>query len=174
MKRTNIKIGVSSCLLGNNVRYDGSHKKMIYITDILSKQFILVPICPEFELGMGIPREAVMLVGKTYEPKMVGINSGENWTDKMLSYSNQRVLCDDIKELSGCILKKNSPSCGIKGVKIYTTLNQFVEKGIGLFAKELLNTHPSLPVIEEDELNDPNKKENFINKVLSYAQTKND
>ena len=170
MIKTNLKIGVSSCLLGNEVRYDGRHKQMRYITDILSNYFTLIPVCPEIEIGMTVPREAVWLVGNPASPEMIGINSGKNWTKKITNYSKKKIKEPDYKDLSGFILKSKSPSCGMERVEVYISSNNIKKSGVGLFAKELMKKFPFLPVVEEKRLNNLQLRENFIVRVFSYIR----
>jgi len=114
-----IRIGISTCLLGQKVRFDAGHKRDRYITDILGQFFQFVPICPELEVGMGVPRESVRLEGTPDSPRMVGNKTGADWTDRMNAYSRKRVASHDLRGISGYILKKDSPSCGMERVKVY-------------------------------------------------------
>jgi len=163
-----INIGVSSCLLGAKVRFDGGHKHDRYITDILGPYFQFVPICPELEVGMGVPREAVRLEGDPENPRMVGNRSGEDWTERMNRYSERRVARRDVAGLCGYILKKDSPSCGMERVKLYLTADNVQRKAVGLYAKALLEHRPHLPIEEEGRLNDPRLRDNFIVRVFAY------
>ena len=108
-----IKVGVSLCLLGEKVRFDAGHKKDRYITDILGKYFQWVPVCPELEVGMGVPRESVRLVGPASAPRMVGPKSGTDWTERIVTFSEQRVRQLEELQLCGYILKSDSPTCGM-------------------------------------------------------------
>ena len=170
MKKTNLKIGVSSCLLGNEVRYDGKHKQMRYITDILSNYFILIPVCPEVEIGMTVPREPVWLIDNPKSPQMVSVKTNKNWTNVMLSFSKKKIKEPDYKDLSGFILKNKSPSCGMEKVEVSTSSNKIKKSGVGLFAGELMKKYPLLPVIEEKKLNYLHLRENFICEIFSYAR----
>ncbi|MCK4572963.1 MAG: DUF523 domain-containing protein, partial [candidate division Zixibacteria bacterium] len=113
------KIGISSCLLGREVRYDAGHKHDRYLTDILGRHVRFVPVCPEIEVGMGVPREAVQLEGVPESPRMIGTQTGIDWTVRMTRYAKRRVRQKDIADLCGFILKSRSPSCGMKRVKLY-------------------------------------------------------
>jgi uncharacterized protein YbgA (DUF1722 family)/uncharacterized protein YbbK (DUF523 family) len=155
-------------LLGQKVRFDGGHKKDRYITDTLGKYFQFVPVCPELEVGMGVPREAVRLEGRLDSPSMIGVKSGTDWTGKMTRFSEQRTARSDIADLSGYILKKNSPSCGMTRVKVYNKSGVAQPSGVGLFAAVLLRHNPLLPVEEEGRLNDPDIRENFLVRVFAY------
>ena len=131
-----IVVGISSCLLGQKVRYDAGHKKDNYVTDILAAFFKFVPVCPELEVGMGVPRESVRLEGSVEKPSMIARTSKTDWTQKMELYSQNRVRQNDLKNLSGYILKKDSPSCGMERVKIYIPGGMPVKKGRGIYNSE--------------------------------------
>ncbi len=115
-----IRVGISSCLLGKKVRYNGGHKENDYITNVLDDFFTWVSVCPEVEIGMGTPREAVRLVGSPDQPRMVGTHTGTEWTDKMTAYSIAKTEKLKTLNLHGYILKNCSPSCGLFRVKVYT------------------------------------------------------
>ena len=163
-----INVGISSCLMGAKVRFDAGHKQSRYITDVLGEYFRFIPICPELEVGMGVPREAVRLIGDIDHPQMVGNRTGADWTDRMNRYARERVRRDDLSNLHGFILKKNSPSCGMERVKVYLKPGTVEKKGIGLFARAVLDQFPDLPVEEEGRLNDHPLRENFIVRVFAY------
>ena len=163
-----IRIGISSCLLGEKVRFDAGHKKDVYLTDVLGKYFEWVPVCPELETGMGVPRESVHLAGKPDSPRMVGVKTGNDWTERMETFSSKRVAQLAKSELSGYILKSKSPSCGMERIRIYTDKGMPGGNGTGLFAAALLKAFPLLPVEEEGRLNDAGLRDNFIVRVFSY------
>ena len=163
-----ITIGVSSCLLGTKVRFDGGHKRDRFVTDVFGGFVRYVPVCPEVEVGMPIPRETIRLEGDAENPRLVGNKTGEDWTERMETYSEKRAAKRDMSSLSGYILKKDSPSCGMERVKVYAGVGAPAKKGIGLFARELMRRYPHLPVEEEGRLNDPILRENFIIRVFSY------
>jgi uncharacterized protein YbgA (DUF1722 family)/uncharacterized protein YbbK (DUF523 family) len=165
-----IIIGTSSCLLGQKVRFDTGHKHDRFITDVLGPFVTLIPVCPEVEIGMGAPRESVKLVGNLNEPRMVGNKSGEDWTDRMLKYARQRVKQEDIRNLTGYILKRKSPSCGMERVRVQTASKTSEYKGVGLFASALLEEYPYLPIEEEGRLNDPALRENFIERIFALSR----
>jgi uncharacterized protein YbgA (DUF1722 family)/uncharacterized protein YbbK (DUF523 family) len=163
-----IRIGISSCLLGEKVRFDAGHKKDVYLTDVLGKYFEWIPVCPELEVGMGVPRESVHLTGDPEAPRMVGVKSGHDWTERMAKFSERRVAQLAKLDLSGYILKSKSPSCGMERIRIYTDKGMPGGNGVGLFAKALLGAFPLLPVEEEGRLNDAGLRDNFIVRVFSY------
>ena len=162
-----IRIGASSCLLGEKVRHDAGHKKDAYITDVLQEYFRFVSVCPEMGVGMGVPRETVRLEGSVDSPRIVGTESGAEWTDRMRHYAEERTRKLETENLCGYILKKDSPSCGMERVRVY-------QKGVpsrigrGLYAETLISRFPLLPVEEEGRLNDSKIRENFIVRVFAY------
>jgi len=167
-----LRIGVSRCLLGDAVRYDGAGARDRYLTDVLAEHFTLVPVCPEVEVGMPTPRETVRLVGEAESPRMVAPGSGTDWTDRMNAWAvrRSRELADD--DLCGFVFKKNSPSCGVFRVKLYPEQGLPKRQGRGLFAAEFARRHPLVPVEEEGRLNDPVLRENFIERVLFAGRWK--
>jgi len=168
-----IRVGVSSCLLGNPVRYDGGHKHDRYITNTLGKYFDFVPVCPEVECGLPIPREAMRLLGDPETPRLVTSRSGIDLTEKMLSYCHARVRELEKNDLCAFIFKKDSPSSGLHKVKVYHESGHSQKNGRGFFAAAFTDHFPLLPVEEEGRLNDPGLRENFIEKVFCYYRWKN-
>jgi uncharacterized protein YbgA (DUF1722 family)/uncharacterized protein YbbK (DUF523 family) len=168
MPEDEIRIGISTCLLGQRVRFDGGHKRDPYITDLLGNYFKFVPVCPEIDVGMGVPREAVRLEGSAECPRMVGTRGGRDWTTVMNRYAAKRIHQLEKLSLSGYILKKNSPSCGMERVRVYGESGMPSRNGVGLFAGALLKLMPMLPVEEEGRLNDPRLRDSFITRVFAY------
>lgn len=166
--RSPIKVGLSSCLIGKKVRFDGGHKQDRFVTDLLDQFFSFKLVCPEVEVGMGVPRESVRLAGEPEAPRMLGTRTATDWTARMNRYAEARVKKNDIADLSGFILKSRSPSCGMERVKLFAKPNSVARKGVGLFARVLLTQYPDLPVEEEGRLNDPALRENFIERVFAY------
>ena len=165
-----ILVGISTCLLGQKVRFDAGHKRDRYITDILGEFFRFVPVCPEVEVGMGVPRESVRLEGPVENPRMVGTKTREDWTGRMNDYSGSRVRQRDLKDISGYILKKDSPSCGMERVRVYNEKGMADRKGVGLYTAALMKQFPLLPIEEEGRLNDARLRENFIVRVFAYRR----
>lgn len=163
-----IRLGISSCLLGNKVRFDGGHKRDSFATDLLGRFVEWVPVCPEVEVGMGTPRPAMRLVEGGDGVRMVEIKSGADHTRPMKTYSTRRVRELKALDLGGYILKKNSPSCGMTRVKIYLEKGMPRPEGRGLFATALIEAFPNLPVEDEGRLNDAGLRENFIERVFAY------
>lgn len=167
-----IRAGVSSCLLGNKVRYDGGHKHDRYITDILANYFDFVPVCPEVECGLPVPRESMRLVGDPDRPRLVATRSGTDFTQQMLDYSTRRIRQLEKEDLCAFIFKNNSPSSGLYRVKVYGESGYSSKKGQGLFAATVVNHFPLLPVEEEGRLHDASLRENFIERVFCYRRWK--
>ena len=165
-----IKVGVSSCLMGNEVRYDGGHKHDHYITDTLGRYFEFLPVCPEVECGLTIPREAMHLEGDVETPRLVTTKTGIDHTGKMLDFCSRRVEELEKENLCGFIFKKNSPSSGLFRVKVFEKKGQAPKSGRGLFAAALVDRFPLLPVEEEGRLNDTSLRENFIEQIFCYKR----
>ena len=165
-----IRIGVSSCLLGNKVRYDGGHKHDRYITETLGNYFEFIPVCPEVECGLPIPREAMRLIGDPESPRLVTNKTGVDFTDQMNEWAKQRVNQLAGEDLCGFIFKSKSPSSGMERVKVYDGNNIPHTIGVGLFARVFKNQFPFLPVEEEGRLNDMALRENFIESVFVYRR----
>jgi uncharacterized protein YbgA (DUF1722 family)/uncharacterized protein YbbK (DUF523 family) len=163
-----IRVGVSSCLLGQEVRYDGGHKHDRYLTDTLARFFELVPVCPELEVGMGVPRETVRLEGEVEAPAMIAPRSGTDWTADMNRWSAIRVRELAGENLSGFIFKKKSPSCGVFRVPVRQAGGRPSAQGRGLFAAAFTTAFPLVPVEEEGRLCDPRLRENFLERVFAY------
>lgn len=165
-----IRIGISTCLLGKNVRYDGGHQQDRYLTDTLGRWFDWVPVCPEVEYGLPIPREAMRLVGDPANPRLVTIKSGVDHTAGMLAWAQGRLAALAGEGLCGFIFKSRSPSSGMAAVKVYNESGMAVKKGVGIFAGALMKRFPLLPVEEDGRLNDPLLRENFIERVFVYRR----
>ncbi len=162
-----IKIGISSCLLGEEVRYDGGHKRNIYITGTLSQYFDFKPICPEMAIGLGVPRPTIRLVDKGTGIRVVGVKDESlDVTDKLHNFSKNAIA--KLPSISGYILKKDSPSCGMERVRVYNANEMPEKRGRGIFANTLINSMPNLPVEEEGRLMDPVLRENFLERVFIY------
>lgn len=165
-----ITVGISSCLLGNEVRYDGGHKHDRYITGTLGLYFDFIPICPEVECGLSIPREAMRLVGDPVAPRLVTQKSGVDHTERMLSWARSRVEGLEGCGLCGFIFKSKSPSSGMERVKVYGKNMMPQNVGVGLFAAVFMEHFPLLPVEEEGRLHDIALRENFIESVFVYKR----
>lgn len=166
-----IAIGVSSCLLGEKVRYDGGHKHDRYITDTLGRFFRFVPVCPEVGCGLPVPREAMRLQGDPSAPRLVTSRTGIDLTERMLDFCRKKVVELEREDLCGFIFKKDSPSSGLFRVKVYGG-GVPARTGRGLFADALVKHFPLLPVEEEGRLYDMNLRENFIERVFAFRSWK--
>lgn len=166
MTRT-IAVGASACLLGEKVRYDGGHRHDINITGALGKFLVFVPVCPEVESGMSIPREQMRLEGELKKPRLLTVESRIDKTKEMTSFCRARVGELEKEALCGFIFKSKSPSCGLFGVCIH---NNGIPAGTGrgLFAAALVERFPLLPVEEERGLADPVAREKFIERLFNY------
>jgi uncharacterized protein YbgA (DUF1722 family)/uncharacterized protein YbbK (DUF523 family) len=166
-----IRIGVSSCLLGENVRFDGGHKKNQYLFNTLNHYFDFHPFCPEVAIGLGIPREPIRLVMQNDKVKCLGTkNQALDVTEKLKSIAEEQSVWHS--KISGYILKKDSPSCGMERVKIYKD-SMPDRTGIGIYAKQLMDNFPDLPIEEEGRLSDSVLRENFIQRVFFYERWQN-
>jgi len=169
MSEDKTRIGVSACLVGEKVRYDGGHKLDPYVTGELAARFELVPVCPEAEVGMGTPRETVRLEGEVAAPRMIAPGSGADWTARMNDFAQRRLRELAGLDLCGFVFKKNSPSCGVFGVEVRRDDGRVNHDGRGLFAAAITRANPRLPVEEEGRLADPALREEFVQRILAYA-----
>lgn len=165
-----IKIGVSTCLLGQKVRYDGGHKHDRYITQTLGQFFTFVPVCPETECGLGVPREAMRLVGEIENPRLVTNKTQQDHTEQMKRWIEKRLAQLEREDLCGFIFKKGSPSSGLFRVKVYNQAGHPANTGRGLFAAAFTSRFPRIPVEEEGRLHDPMLRENFIEQVFALKR----
>lgn len=165
--RDKIKIGISSCLLGNKVRYDGNDKYNSTIVETLGDLFEFIPFCPEIEIGMGIPRNPIQLECIDGKVRCVDVNDKQkDMTDKLVVCANKQQHWQ--KDICGYIFKKRSPSCGVMGVKLFKD-NHAEPVGTGIYAAQVMKNFPSLPVAEEDQIEDSELRMKFIAKVKQYS-----
>jgi len=164
-----IRVGVSACLLGARVRFDGGHKRNRYVDEVLRDHFEFVPFCPEVAVGLGTPRQPIRLVGKAAAPRVVGTRDPQlDVTDALQAYGRQ--VADQHNDLCGMIVKQGSPSCGMERVKVYSDKGMPHAGGRGAFTAALMESQSLLPVEEEGRLQDPVLRENFIARVFTYAR----
>jgi uncharacterized protein YbgA (DUF1722 family)/uncharacterized protein YbbK (DUF523 family) len=163
-----IRIGISACLLGEEVRFDGGHKRDAFLTETFGRFVEWVPVCPEVECGFGTPREAMRLVRIDRGARLLTVKSGIDLTERMTRFSRSRVSALAVEDLSGYVLKKDSPSCGLERVKVYGPAGNPTRSGRGLFAAALVEAFPNLPVEEEGRLADPRLRDNFVERVFAY------
>jgi uncharacterized protein YbgA (DUF1722 family)/uncharacterized protein YbbK (DUF523 family) len=166
-----IRVGISSCLLGQKVRHDGGHKQDRFATDVLARFVTFVPVCPEVEVGMSVPRETIRLERRSGGVRLVAPKSGEDHTEAMRAWSEARVRALEKLDLSGYILKKDSPSCGMERVRVHGG-KMATRDGRGAFASVLMERMPLLPVEEEGRLCDLALRENFVERVFAYRRVK--
>jgi uncharacterized protein YbgA (DUF1722 family)/uncharacterized protein YbbK (DUF523 family) len=165
-----IRIGISSCLLGNKVRWDGGHKRDGYLTDTLGRYVQWVPVCPEAEAGLGIPRETLRLVGDPDNPRLVTTKTGIDRTDDMKKWARGRLDALAEEDLCGFIFKSKSPSSGMVRVKVYNEKGIPQMKGVGIFARAFMDRFPLIPVEDDGRLRDPSIRENFIDQVFTLKR----
>ena len=165
-----LRLGISRCLLGDEVRFDGGHKRDNFLTEVLGRYVEWVPVCPEVEAGLGTPREAMKLVGDPQYPRLVTIKSGTDHTRALEMITTKRIKELQNLDISGYVFKKGSPSCGIERVRIYNKHGKLSRNGVGLFARAFIERFPLIPVEEEGRLCDPTLRENFIERVFCYRR----
>ena len=165
-----IKIGISRCLLGDRVRYDGGHSHDRFLTDTLGGYVAYVPVCPEVECGMPIPRDHMRLVGDEKAPRLITVKTGKDNTEQMLTWAARRCRELEKENLCGFIFKKNSPSSGLLRVKVYTEAGMPSRSGVGLFARTFTEHFPLIPVEEDGRLNDPKLREMFIEQIFAMKR----
>ncbi len=165
-----LRLGISRCLLGDEVRFDGGHKRDHFLTDTFGRYVEWVPVCPEVEAGLGTPREAMRLIGDPHRPRLVTIKSGIDHTGALETMTERRVEELRALDLSGYVFKKDSPSCGVERVRLYNAHGMPSRNGVGIFARAFIERFPLIPVEEEGRLCDPPLRENFIERVFCYRR----
>jgi len=164
-----IPVGISSCLLGQPVRYDGGHKRDAWLVDVLGRYFEYLPLCPEVAIGMGTPREPIRLTGDPSRPRAEGVQiDAFDATEKLIDYAHS--VMATTPRISGYIFKRGSPSCGMQGVKVYNGIGKPGATSSGLYAGVVMRARPAMPVAEEGHLNDPCLRENFVERVYVYER----
>lgn len=165
-----IKLGISTCLLGEPVRYDGGHKLDRFLRDTLGQYVEYVPVCPEVECGLPVPRESMHLEGNPESPRLVTSRTKQDMTERMVHWAQKRVVELEKEDLCGFIFKSDSPSSGMERVRVYNEKGMPVKKGVGMFAKIFMEHFPLLPVEEEGRLHDPKLRENFIERIFTLKR----
>ena len=165
-----IKIGISACLLGEKVRWNGVGARDPFLTDTLGRFVQWVPVCPEVECGLPVPRETLRLVGDVKAPRLVTSRTGIDHTERMQDWARQRLNQLEGEDLCGFIFKKDSPSSGLMRVKVYSDKGMPEKKGVGLFARAFAERFPRVPAEEEGRLHDPWLRENFIERVFTLQR----
>lgn len=166
----NFKIGISSCILGNPVRWNAGHKLDKYLTHTLGQFVEYVPVCPEVEVGLGVPRESMRLVGDPESPRLITFKSKTDHTDKMVNWTRKRVKALEKENLCGFIFKSDSPSSGMIRVKVYNDKGMPHKVGVGIFAREFMHHFPLIPVEDDGRLNNPQIRENFIVQIFTMKR----
>ncbi|GLP96966.1 hypothetical protein GCM10007895_22720 [Paraferrimonas sedimenticola] len=162
-----IQVGISACLVGEKVRFDGGHKQSRFCVDELSQYVSYQKVCPEMAIGMGTPRQTIRLVDHGKGIRLQASRGHQDYTDKMLEFS--RNFVKNLSHLSGYVVCAKSPTCGMERVKVYQPQHNMASRdGIGLYTKALMEANPLLPVEEDGRLNDPVIRENFITRVFTY------
>ena len=165
-----IKLGISACLLGENVRYDGGHKLDRFLTETLGQYVEYIPVCPEVECGLPVPRESMHLEGDPDSPCLVTIRTKQDLTERMIQWARKRVAGLEKEGLCGFIFKSDSPSSGMERVRVYNKKGMPVKKGVGIFARIFINHFPLLPVEDEGRLHDPKLRDNFIERIFALKR----
>ena len=165
-----IKLGISACLLGENVRYDGGHKLDLFLTETLGQYVEYIHVCPEVESGLPVPRESMHLEGNPDSPRLMTIRTKQDLTERIIQWARKRVAGLEKEGLCGFIFKSDSPSSGMERVRIYNEKGMPVKKGVGIFARIFMNYFPLLPVEDEGRLHDPGLRENFIERIFTLKR----
>jgi uncharacterized protein YbgA (DUF1722 family)/uncharacterized protein YbbK (DUF523 family) len=165
-----VRLGISACLLGQQVRYDGGHKRDPFLVEVFGRYVEWVPVCPEVEMGLGVPRDTLRLELHSDEVRLIMPKTGADHTERLRTYAGLRLEALAKERLCGYILKKDSPSCGMERVRLYADSHVSRKAGQGLFAAALMQRFPHLPVEEEGRLNDPRLRENFVTRVFAYQR----
>jgi uncharacterized protein YbbK (DUF523 family) len=167
-----LRIGISQCLLGDQVRYDGGHKRDGFLIETLGQYVEWVPVCPEVEAGMGVPREKIRLAGDSRSPRLVTLTSGIDHTESMERFSQRRLRELEALDLSGYIFKAGSPSCGVSQVSVFSQQGKETQDGVGLFAHAFMEHFPDMPVEDESRLHDPQAVKDFLERVFVYRRSR--
>jgi len=165
-----MRLGISSCLVGERVRWNGTHKLDRFLTDTLGKFVEYVPVCPEVECGFDVPREPLRQVGDPDSPRLITSRTKIDYTDRMTRWARERVIELEKEGLCGFIFKSRSPSSGMERVKVYNETGTPVKKGVGIFARKFMEHFPLLPVEEDGRLHNPKLRENFIERIFTFKR----
>jgi uncharacterized protein YbbK (DUF523 family) len=163
-----IRVGISSCLLGNPVRYDGGHKLDRTLCDALGRLARWVPVCPEVECGLPVPREPVRLIGTPDAPRLVTVHTGVDHTDRLRAWIARRLEELAAQDLRGFVFKSRSPSCGMPRITVRPAGEGVPRTGAGLFARALMQRFPLLPVEDDARLADPGIRDGFVERLLAF------
>ncbi|HSF33954.1 MAG TPA: DUF523 and DUF1722 domain-containing protein [Candidatus Tectomicrobia bacterium] len=167
---TPVRLGISACLLGQKVRYDGGHKRDAFLVEVFGRYVEWVPVCPEVEMGLGVPRDALRLELQGDDIRLIMPETGTDYTEGMRAFAATRLAALASERLCGYIFKKDSPSCGTERVRLYPNHGVPRKAGQGVFAAALMQRFPHLPIEEEGRLNDPRLRENFVARVFAFQR----
>lgn len=170
MDKRPARVGISSCLLGEPLRYDGGHKRNPIVTDLLGGLVEWIPVCPEVEIGLPVPRDPIRLEGDPFDPRLVVITTREDITERMRTFSSERVQRLLDAGICGYVLQKDSPSCGLQRVRVYGETGIPQRVGRGLFAAALADAAPTLPIEEEIRLADASVRADFLERIFAYRE----
>jgi uncharacterized protein YbgA (DUF1722 family)/uncharacterized protein YbbK (DUF523 family) len=163
-------IGISACLLGQKVRHNGEHKRHDWLNDTLGKHVSWVPLCPEVEMGLGVPRETMRLIGTAQNPQLITVQGKKDLTD-LATQTVERILQKEFA-WDSFIFKRDSPTCGMERVKVYGKGNIPIKSGVGLFSRRVQENYPRIPMIEEGRLSDLGQRELFLIRLFAWAKFK--
>ncbi len=165
-----IRLGISSCLLGESVRYDGGHKLDLFLADTLGRYVEWVPVCPEVEYGLPVPREAMCLSGAIERPRLITRETRIDHTEGMLRWAEKKLATLEKKYLCGFVFKSRSPSSGLRGVEVHIGSGEVSHAGSGIFARAFIDCFPLVPVEDDEGLRDLRIRENFIAQIFDAMQ----
>jgi uncharacterized protein YbgA (DUF1722 family)/uncharacterized protein YbbK (DUF523 family) len=165
-----IKLGISACLLGQNVRYDGGHSRDPFINETLAEYIDFIPVCPEIEYGFPVPRETLKLVGDPKSPRLMTTYTKKDHTEAMRQWAARKLIELEKLDLWGFIFKTKSPSSGMERVRVYNEKGAPVERGVGIFAAAFMERFPLLPVEDEGRLHNSALRENFIESIFTLKR----
>jgi uncharacterized protein YbgA (DUF1722 family)/uncharacterized protein YbbK (DUF523 family) len=165
-----IRLGISSCLLGNAVRYDGGHKLDHYFAETLGNYIDWIPVCPEVECGLPVPREPMHVVGEPEDPRLVTVQTRVDHTSRVKIWAKTRFAELEHEELCGFVFKSRSPSCGMRGIRIHTKSGRPSATGSGIFADAFVKRFPLMPVENNERFHDPLVRLNFIERIFTYRR----
>lgn len=171
-ERPVLRIGISRCLLGDAVRYDGGHKLDRVLIETAGPRVEWVPVCPEVEIGLGTPREPMQLVGDPRAPRLITITTAADHTEAMRRFAHRRLSELEALDLAGFVFKSASPSCGIRGVPLFNARGMETHDGSGLFARAFMERFPLIPVEEEQQLHDPRALKRFLDRAARYHRSR--
>jgi len=166
-----VKLGISSCLLGEKVRYNGGHKLDRLLKDTVGKHVEYIPVCPEVECGLGVPRKPMRLEGNPESPRLVVTGTRDDMTRRLETFAQGKMAQLEKEDICGFIFKSHSPSCGKEGVNIYNENSLPAGTGAGIFAGIFMEHFPSLPVEDEEHLHDPGLRENFMERIFAFTKS---